>query len=355
MNDLILRAMRGEQVERAPVWMMRQAGRTLPEYRAVRAEAGGFKDLLMTPDRTAEVTLQPIDAYGVDAAILFSDILVVPEAMGLPYNLVEKVGPRFPETIRSSSDLARLHGVDPDRDLKYVLDAVRIILRELDGRVPLIGFAGAPWTLFCYMVEGKGSKEWTLARRMLWEEPALSDALLSAITAATKAYLHAQIDAGVHLVQLFDSWAGSLSRDLYVQRILPHMQDLLEGLQDRVPVTVFAKGGSHFLGDLATLPCTTLGLDWQTDRRWARDLANNAPGGPKVLQGNLDPSVLYANPGIIRAETHRMLQELGIQRTVANLGHGLYPDIPADHGRAFVQAVKEYKPASTKKETTTSA
>ena len=160
MNDLMLRALRGEEVERPPVWMMRQAGRTLPEYRAVRAEVGGFKDLLMNPDRAAEVTLQPIDAYGVDAAILFSDILVVPEAMGLPYNLVEKVGPRFPETIRSRRDLDRLHDVDPERDLKYVLDAVRIILRELDGRVPLIGFAGAPWTLFCYMVEGKGSKDW---------------------------------------------------------------------------------------------------------------------------------------------------------------------------------------------------
>ena len=354
MNDLILRALRGEQVERAPVWMMRQAGRTLPEYRDVRAEVGGFKDLLMNPDRAAEVTVQPVDAYGVDAAILFSDILVVPEAMGLPYSLVEKVGPHFPETIRSSSDLARLHEVDPERDLKYVLDAVRITLHELDGRVPLIGFAGAPWTVFCYMVEGKGSKDWTLARRLLWEDPALSDSLLSAITSATKAYLHAQIDAGVHLVQLFDSWAGSLSRDLYVKRIMPHMQDLLEGLQDRVPVTVFAKGGGHFLGDLAALPCTTLGLDWQTDRRWARNLADHAPGGPKVLQGNLDPSVLYANPGIIRAETHRMLQELGIQRTIANLGHGLYPDIPADHGRAFVQAVKEYVPA-TEQETTPSA
>ena len=203
MNDLMLRALRGEVVERPPVWMMRQAGRTLPEYRAVRAEVGGFKDLLMNPDRAAEVTLQPIDAYGVDAAILFSDILVVPEAMGLQYNLVEKVGPRFPETIRSRSDLDLLHEVDPERDLKYVLDALRIILRELDGRVPLIGFAGAPWTLFCYMVEGKGSKDWALARRMLWEEPALSDALLAAITAATKSYLHAQIDAGVHLVQLW--------------------------------------------------------------------------------------------------------------------------------------------------------
>ena len=354
MNDLLLRALKGEAVERPPVWMMRQAGRTLPEYRDVRAEAGGFKDLLMHPDRAAEVTIQPIDAYGVDAAILFSDILVVPEAMGLPYNLVEKVGPRFPETIRSRADLDRLREVDPGTDLKYVLDAIRVILDHLDGRVPLIGFSGAPWTIFCYMVEGKGSKDWTLARRMLWEDPQLSDALLSAITQATKAYLHAQIDAGVHVVQIFDSWAGSLSRELYVQRILPHMHDLLEGLNVRVPVTVFAKGGSHFLKDLSTLPCTTLGLDWQTDRRWARALADAAPGGPKVLQGNLDPSVLYANPGIIRAETHRMIDELGIQRTIANLGHGLYPDIPADHGRAFVQAVKEYAPA-TEQETTTSA
>ncbi len=354
MNDLLLRALKGEAVERPPVWMMRQAGRTLPEYRAVRAEAGGFKDLLMHPDRAAEVTVQPIDAYGVDAAILFSDILVVPEAMGLPYNLVEKVGPRFPGTIRSRADLDRLREVDPGTDLKYVLDAIRVILDHLHGRVPLIGFSGAPWTIFCYMVEGKGSKDWTLARRMLWENPELSDALLSAITRATKAYLHAQIDAGVHVVQIFDSWAGSLSRELYVQRILPHMHDLLEGLNARVPVTVFAKGGSHFLKDLSTLPCTTLGLDWQTDRRWARALANDAPGGPKVLQGNLDPSVLYANPGIIRAETHRMIDELGIQRTIANLGHGLYPDIPADHGRAFVQAVKEYAPA-TEQETTTSA
>jgi uroporphyrinogen decarboxylase len=354
MNDLLLRALRGDEVERPPVWMMRQAGRTLPEYRAVRAEVGGFKDLLMTPDRAAEVTLQPIEAYGVDAAILFSDILVVPEAMGLPYNLVEKVGPRFPETIRSSADLNRLNEVDPQTDLKYVLDAIRVILDQLNGEVPLIGFAGAPWTLFCYMVEGKGSKDWTLARRMLWEEPELSDALLTAITKATEAYLHAQVDAGVHVIQLFDSWAGSLSRALYVERVLPHMQSLCESLKGRVPVTVFAKGGSHFLEDLSTLPCNTLGLDWQTDRRWARQLADAAPGGPKVLQGNLDPSVLYANPGIIRDKTHQMIDELGVQRTIANLGHGLYPDIPADHGRAFVQAVKEYDPA-TKQETPTTA
>jgi uroporphyrinogen decarboxylase len=350
-NDLMLRALRGEAVERVPVWMMRQAGRTLPEYRQVRAEAGGFKDLLFHPEWAAEVTVQPVDAYGVDAAILFSDILVVPEAMGLPYELVEKVGPRFGQTIRSASDLAALRPIDPLKDLDYVMSAIAQILGALDGRVPLIGFAGAPWTIFCYMVEGKGSKDWTLARRMLWEEPALADALLGQIAEATTAYLRAQIEAGVHVVQLFDSWAGSLSRSLYVSRILPHVQSIVEGLGARVPVTVFAKGGGHFLQDLMTLPCTAVGLDWQTDRATARSLANAAPGGPKVLQGNLDPSILYAQPGIIREETHHMLDEFGMTRTIANLGHGLYPDIPADHGRAFVEAVKSY-PTNTRETTT---
>ena len=353
MNDLILRALRGEEVERVPVWMMRQAGRTLPEYREVRARAGGFKELLFNPEWAAEVTVQPVDAYGVDAAILFSDILVVPEAMGLPYDLVEKVGPRFGQTVRSARDLAQLSPVDPDLDLRYVMDAIGLIRKALDGRVPLIGFAGAPWTIFCYMVEGKGSKDWALARRMLWEEPALSDALLGQITEATATYLEAQIAEGVDLVQLFDSWAGSLSRDLYVQRILPHMHALVARLAGKVPVTVFAKGGGHFLQDLLALPCTAVGLDWQTDRRIARRLADEAPGAPKVLQGNLDPSVLYANPGTIRAETTRMLDELGMTRTIANLGHGLYPDILADHGRAFVEAVKAYQP--TQRETTTTA
>ena len=343
-NDLILRAMRGEDVERVPVWMMRQAGRTLPEYRAVRAQVGGFKELLFDPDRAAEVTIQPVDAYGVDAAILFSDILVVPEAMGLPYDLVERIGPEFRQTVRSKADFDKLRPIDPTTDLDYVMHAIARILESLDGRVPLIGFAGAPWTLFCYMVEGKGSKNWALARRMLWEEPALSDALLGAIADATLAYLQAQIDAGVHVVQLFDSWAGSLSRKLYIERILPHMHKVVDGLQGRVPVTVFAKGGGHFLEDLMGLPCTTVGLDWQTDRRQAREWANAAPGGPLALQGNLDPSVLYANPGIIRAETHQMIAELGMKRTIANLGHGLYPDIPKEHGQAFVQAVKDFKP-----------
>ena len=345
-NDLLLRAMRGEDVERVPVWMMRQAGRTLPEYRALRAQVGGFKELLFDPEKAAEVTIQPVDAYGVDAAILFSDILVVPEAMGLPYDLVERIGPEFHQAIRSKSDLAQLKPIDPHADLDYVLKAIAHILKSLDGRVPLIGFAGAPWTLFCYMVEGKGSKNWALARRMLWEEPELSEALLSAIADATLAYLKAQIEAGVHVVQLFDSWAGSLSKSLYQSRILPHMQSIVEGLGGHVPVTVFAKGGGHFLDDLMGLPCTAIGLDWQTDRSHARNLAQAAPHGPKVLQGNLDPSVLYANPGIIHAETHQMLDELGMKHTIANLGHGLYPDIPKEHGQEFVRAVHSYRPVN---------
>jgi hypothetical protein len=207
-NDLLLRAARGEEVERPPVWLMRQAGRILPEYRAVRAAMGGFKDLVETPARASEVTIQPVDLLGVDAAIIFSDILVVPEAMGLPYELVEKVGPRFPEVVRNATDLDRLRkDVDPQVHLNYVLEAIRITKLDLQNRVPLIGFCGAPWTIFCYMVEGKGSKDWALPRRMLWEQPAFAHALLDAITDTSIAYLEAQVDAGVDLVQIFDSWA----------------------------------------------------------------------------------------------------------------------------------------------------
>ncbi len=214
-NDLLLRALNGEMTDRPPVWLMRQAGRILPEYRAIRSRLSGFKELVETPELACEVTIQPVDLLGVDAAILFSDILVVPEAMGLPYELIEKVGPRFPETIGSAADLKRLHPVEPEEHLRYVLDAVRLTRRELDGRVPLIGFAGAPWTIFCYMVEGGGSKEWSRARRMLREAPELAEDLLDRITDATIAYLNAKIAAGVQAVQIFDSWAGALDRSLF--------------------------------------------------------------------------------------------------------------------------------------------
>jgi uroporphyrinogen decarboxylase len=337
-NDLLIRAAKGETVERPPVWLMRQAGRILPEYRAVRSALSGFKELVETPEKACEVTIQPVDLLGVDAAIIFSDILVIPEAMGLPYELVEKVGPRFPEIIETEADLKRLHPVEPEEHLKYVLDAIRLTKQELNGRVPLIGFAGAPWTIFCYMVEGKGSKEWSKARRHLWENEILAQTLLNDITEATISYLKAQVRAGADLVQVFDSWAGVLSRDLYFKYALPCLQRICDAI-DEVPVTVFAKGGGHFLEDLATLNCNTIGLDWTMDPEWAREIV----GPNKTLQGNLDPSVLYGSHDEVRAQTKRMLQRFGGQRHIANLGHGVYPDIDPDKVRTFIATVKEYE------------
>ncbi|MDE0870890.1 MAG: uroporphyrinogen decarboxylase [Flavobacteriales bacterium] len=337
-NDLLLRAARGEEVERPPVWLMRQAGRILPEYRAVRAAMGGFKDLVETPARASEVTIQPVDLLGVDAAIIFSDILVVPEAMGLPYELVEKVGPRFPEVLRNATDLDRLRkDVDPQVHLNYVLEAIRITKSDLKNRVPLIGFCGAPWTIFCYMVEGKGSKDWALPRRMLWEQPAFAHALLDAITDTSIAYLKAQVDAGVDLVQIFDSWAGVLSAELYEAFMMPHLRKICDALSPLVPVTMFAKGGGHLLPQLAGLSCQTLGLDWQTDPRKARSIV----GEEKSLQGNLDPSILYAAPEVIRKKTLAMLSDFGGRRHIANLGHGVYPDVDPEHVKVFVETIKE--------------
>ena len=337
-NDLLIRAAKGEKVERPPVWLMRQAGRILPEYRAVRSALSGFKELVETPEKACEVTIQPVDLLGVDAAIIFSDILVIPEAMGLPYELVEKVGPRFPETIRSAKDMERLHAVEPEEHLAYVLDAIKLTKQELNGRVPLIGFAGAPWTIFCYMVEGKGSKEWSFARRMLWEEEALARTLLEKITDATILYLKAQVASGVNLVQVFDSWAGVLSEELYVKFALPLMHRICDAITE-VPVTVFAKGGGHFLHHLGKLNCETIGLDWNI----RPDIARATLGDNKTLQGNLDPSVLYGTHEQVKEYTRRMLRDFGGQRHIANLGHGVYPDIDPDKVRTFINTVKEYE------------
>jgi uroporphyrinogen decarboxylase len=337
-NDLLLRAARGEEVERPPVWLMRQAGRILPEYRAVRAKMGGFKDLVESPPHASIVTIQPVDLLRVDAAIIFSDILVIPEAMGLPYELVEKVGPRFPEVVRTHQDLKRLRPeVDPEVHLDYVLNAIRQTKRDLAGRVPLIGFCGAPWTIFCYMVEGKGSKDWALPRRMLWEQPTFANALLDSITEASIRYLQAQVRAGADLVQIFDSWAGVLSDDLYREFMMPRLQRMCEALSPMVPVTVFAKGGGHLLPQLADLHCRTLGLDWQTNPRKARQWV----GEEKTLQGNLDPSILYAGPETIRKKTQEMLVNFGTRRHIANLGHGVYPDVDPEHVKVFVETVQK--------------
>jgi uroporphyrinogen decarboxylase len=338
-NDLLLRAARGQAVERVPVWMMRQAGRILAEYRAVRERAGNFITLAKTPELAAEVTIQPVDLLGVDAAIIFSDILVVPEAMGLPYEMVESRGPVFPETIRTTADLARLRVADAETDLGYVLDAIRLTKKELAGRVPLIGFAGAPFTIFCYMTEGKGSKTFSVAKKLLYTDPVFAHALLQRITDSTISYLKAQIQAGADLVQLFDSWAGILSPAQYETFSLLYIRQICAALaaeQPQTPVTVFAKGAFFARQAIGQLPCAVVGLDWNMDAAESRLLIPD-----KTLQGNLDPCVLYSDFAQIRAEVRQMLDTFGTQRYIANLGHGIYPDTNPDAARCFVDAVKE--------------
>jgi uroporphyrinogen decarboxylase len=335
-NDLLLRAARGETVERVPVWMMRQAGRILAEYRAVREKAGSFIQLATTPELAAEVTIQPVDILGVDAAIIFSDILVVPEAMGLPYQMEEKKGPFFPKTIRTMQDVDNLRIAEPEADLKYVLDAIKISKQALNGRVPLIGFAGAPFTLFCYMVEGRGSKTFSEAKKMLYVNPELSHRLLQKITDSTIAYLKAQTVVGANLVQIFDSWAGVLSPEQYRTFSLPYIKQICDAVTN-VPVTVFAKGAFFARQEIAELNCSVVGLDWNMDIAESRQLIPN-----KTLQGNLDPCVLYASFDQIKAETRKMIEHFGTQRYIANLGHGVYPDTDPDKVKCFIDTVKTY-------------
>jgi uroporphyrinogen decarboxylase len=336
-NDLLLRAARGEQTERTPVWLMRQAGRILPEYRALRARLSGFKELVETPELAAEVTIQPVDALDVDAAIIFSDILVVPDAMGLTYEMVEARGPLFPETIRSAADVAKMRMADPEEHLGYVLEAIRVTKRALNGRVPLIGFAGAPWTILAYMVEGHGSKTFSKARRMLYAEPALAHQLLEKITATTIAYLQAQVKAGANVIQVFDSWAGILPPSHYREFSTRYIAQICEALPD-VPVTVFAKGAFFALDDFAQLDCQTIGLDWNQDPKAARAII----GDNYTLQGNLDPCALYGSPEQVQQATIEMLRQFGPQRHIANLGHGVYPDTNPDNVKVFIQTVKEF-------------
>jgi uroporphyrinogen decarboxylase len=335
-NDLLLRAARGEKTERTPVWMMRQAGRILAEYRAVREKAGSFIKLATTPEMAAEVTLQPVDLLGVDAAIIFSDILVIPEAMGLPYEMVEQRGPVFPSTVHNLADLQKLHIAEPETDLKYVLDAIRITKEGLAGRVPLIGFAGAPFTIFCYMTEGKGSKTFSVAKKHLYADPTFSHTLLQQITDSTIAYLKAQIVAGADIVQLFDSWAGILSPEQYRVFSLPYIKQICDAITE-APVTVFAKGAFFARQEIGELSCSVVGLDWNMDIAESRELIPN-----KTLQGNLDPCVLYSSYDQIRAEVKKMVGQFGTQRYIANLGHGVYPDTDPDKVRCFIEAVKEY-------------
>jgi len=336
-NDLLLRAAKGETVERTPVWLMRQAGRILPEYRAVRESLSGFKELVETPELAAEVTIQPVDILDVDAAIIFSDILVVPEAMGCTYEMVEKRGPLFPRTVRNEADLKLLRVADPHEHLHYVLEAIKITKKALNGRVPLIGFAGAPWTILAYMVEGSGSKTFSHARGMLYTNPKLAHELLRMITDTTIAYLQAQVEAGANLIQIFDSWAGILSPAHYRTFALPYLEEICNAI-GTVPVTVFAKGAFFALEDFAQLNCETIGLDWNMEINKARQQV----GPNKTLQGNMDPCLLYSSFDTIQRQTIKMLQEFGPQRHIANLGHGVYPDTDPEKVKCFVQTVKEY-------------
>jgi len=338
-NDLILRAARGEAIERYPVWLMRQAGRILPEYRAVRAKLSGFKELVETPEHAAEVTIQPVDLLGVDAAIIFSDILVVPEAMGLEYQMIEKSGPWFENTIRSREGLKYAQtDFDIEDRLGYVLEAIRISNKELNGRVPLIGFAGAPWTILCYMVEGRGSKTFSESRKLLYTDPTLAHELLSRITEVTIKYLKAQITAGAHMVQIFDSWAGILGTEQYAEFGLKYLEKISNAIND-VPVTLFSKGAITSVQAIAQLNCNTVGLDWNMDIPGIRAQI----GESRTFQGNLDPCALYASHHEVENLTRKMLDSFESKRHIVNLGHGVYPDIDPEKVKTFIKTVKDYE------------
>jgi uroporphyrinogen decarboxylase len=337
-NDLLLRTLRGEIVERPPVWMMRQAGRYLPEYMALR-ERYSFFERCQIPEIACEITIQPIDIVGVDAAILFSDILVVPQAMGLEVELVESKGPILPEPIRTLDDFDRIRVPDVNETLQYVFDAIKLTKQELNDRVPLIGFAGAPWTILCYMVQGKGSKTFDEAKAFCYTQPAMAHRLLQMITDTTIAYLKEQVNAGVDVIQIFDSWGGLLGLDDFSTISLKYIRQIVHALKDDVLTIIFAKGASHSLHSMSETGAHGLGIDWCITPQMARQLA----GDKIVLQGNYDPAKLLSPIPVIKKEVKKMLSDFEGQKHIANLGHGILPNTPVDHAKAFIETVKEYK------------
>ena len=337
-NDLLLRALRAEEVARPPVWMMRQAGRYLPEYLEIKKKYDFFTRV-QTPELAAAITLQPIDIIGPDAAIIFSDILVVPQAMGMEVQMNEGKGPLLPVTIKRIEDVRNLIVNEAHHHLQYVYDAISLTKQQLDGRVPLIGFAGAPWTLFCYMVEGKGSRTFDHAKAFCYQYPEVTHALLQDITTVTINYLQLQIKAGEDCVQLFDSWAGVWDKNDFSIFCLPYIQQIVEAVKELAPVIVYAKGAWHSLQELQQTGASALGLDWCNTPGLARQITGNAI----TLQGNYDPIKLLQPIHKIRTDVHSMITEFGAQQYIVNLGHGILPNIPVDHARAFVEAVKEWK------------
>lgn len=336
-NDLLLRALRKEKTERPPVWMMRQAGRYLPDYIRLR-DKYDFFTRVQTPELATAITLQPVDQVGVDAAIIFSDILVIPQAMGVEVLMEEGKGPSLPHTIKSKADIDALITQNAENNLQYVYDALSLTRKELNGRVPLIGFAGAPWTILCYMVEGKGSKTWDKAKQFAYAEPALAHRLLQKITDVTIQYLKQQVKAGADTVQVFDSWAGSLSPADFKIYAQPYLLQIADAVKDDAPVILFPKGSWYALSDLSRSSAAGIGIDWNITPQFARELTGNNI----TLQGNFDPAKLLAPIPQIKNWVKEMIDGFGTQNYIANLGHGITPDVPVDHAKAFVEAVKEY-------------
>ena len=337
-NDLLLKALRGETVTRPPVWMMRQAGRYLPDYIKLR-EKYDFFTRVQTPELACEITLQPVYQVGVDAAIIFSDILVIPQAMGMTVLMEEGKGPLLPNVIKTKADIEGLITTEVEERLSYVTKALALTKKELNGSVPLIGFAGAPWTLLCYMIEGKGSKTFDKAKQFCFTQPELAHTLLQKITDVTILYLIAQAHAGADMVQVFDSWSGLLSPADFKIYAQPYLLQIADAVSKHVLVTLFPKGSWYALPELSKSSASGLGVDWSLTPQMAREMTGNKI----TLQGNFDPSKLLAPISQIKKEVKEMIDAFGVNRYIANLGHGILPNVPVDHARAFVDAVKEYE------------
>jgi len=336
-NDLFLRALKGESLERPPVWMMRQAGRYLPDFMKLKAKYDFFTRC-RTPELATEITVMPIDQVGTDAAILFSDILVVPQAMGVDVQMKDGIGPWLPSPVRTKAAVDKVVVPDVQQELGYVLDAIKLTKITLDNRVPLIGFAGSPWTILCYMVQGQGSKNFDKAKAFCFQEPVAAHQLLQKITDTTIAYLKAKVAAGVDAVQVFDSWGGMLSPVDYQEFSWQYIQQIIDALKEEVPVIAFGKGCWFALKEMSTSGAAALGIDWTCSARNARYLT----GGAITLQGNFDPSRLFSPPKEITKMVHQMIDEFGKDKYIVNLGHGILPNIPVENALAFVEAVKSY-------------
>lgn len=337
-NDLFLKALKGETVERPPVWMMRQAGRYLPDFMKLK-EKYDFFTRCQTPELATEITIMPIHQVGTDAAILFSDILVVPQAMNIEVEMRPGIGPWLPNPIRDRKTLDQVIVPNVYEELGYVYEAIKMTKKELNDEVPLIGFAGSPWTIFCYCVQGQGSKNFDKAKEFCFTEPQMAHELLQKITDTTIAYLKGKVEAGVDAVQVFDSWGGMLSPLDYQEFSWPYIQQIIDALKEEIPVIAFGKGCWFALDTMAKSGATALGVDWTCSAKNARYLT----GGKITLQGNFDPSRLFSPPKDIKKMVHQMIDEFGKDRYIVNLGHGILPNIPVENAKAFVEAVKEYK------------